>query len=503
MSFTLYQPEKYPVITGDHPGIGLATCWTDPVGLLKQHPEIQKYAGLTGTLYSREGVSIILRNLCLNPTIRTLYVWGNAPLSNTQFGVAGRTLLNQFWQHGLDVNGVVGGSSSKLHAELDATVLNVVRKHVTLHDISEYPTEKLVQELEKAATKPAEKAYMKSVAFPETKRSTDQPAPSEEIGWAVRHQKLPLAWATVLDRILRYGTVKGTEYGNSQKELQVITWVIEQEDLDHFELPDWPAELVKAVGMHEEMLAEYAHAFLDAKLPEGTVYTYGSRLRDYTGGLDQIDEIIKHLRKSPITRRAFGTTLNPPVDITHHSPPCLCLIQFLTDGQGKLNCIATFRSHDIFKAALPNAYALLHLQRYVAESANMAIGKLAITSHSAHIYEEDWENALKLVECAIRGRVKPVFDEQYEVDPRGIVRIQVDGKNIMARLMSLNGDEIIEEIGTSARQIALCLAKKDLLLRPDHYVDITIELLKAELALKNNLPYVQDKPLYIHDLIIK
>ncbi|MFA6082246.1 MAG: thymidylate synthase [Patescibacteria group bacterium] len=495
MKYQLYLPEKYPVVTGENASVGLATCWSDPNLLLKKDPTITKHIGLMGTLYSKEGVSVILRNLCLNPTIKTMVVWGNAPLSNTQFGIAGRNLLKTFFDSSIGKDNLVNGTSDRLHPEIDPDVLEKVRQNVKLLDLSDLDYDKMISKVKNLTsdTKP----YMKPTSFPETKRDVDASAPSEEIGFAVHHPTLAGAWAQVVDRILLYGGIKKTEYGNLQKELQVVTWVIHQEDLAKFAIPDWPEELLKAVGMHKDMLKEYATAFLDAKLPEGTVYTYGSRLRNYPGDLDQVDEIVRHLKSSPITRRAFGTTLYPPFDMKHHSPPCLCLIQFLTTVEGKLNLIATFRSHDIFKAALPNAFALLNLQKYVAEETNLPIGSLAITSHSAHMYEEDWENAKKLVDCALRGRVKAQFDESADLDPRGIVRIQVDGGKIILKLISLSGTEIAEEIGTKAREIALRLAKRNLLSRGDHYVDITLELIKAELALQLNIPYNQDKPLIV------
>jgi hypothetical protein len=37
----------------------------------------------------------------------------------------------------------------------------------------------------------------------------------------------------VVDKIMRYGVVKGTQYGNKQKGIMGITWVIENEDVDN------------------------------------------------------------------------------------------------------------------------------------------------------------------------------------------------------------------------------------------------------------------------------
>jgi dihydropteroate synthase len=47
------------------------------------------------------------------------------------------------------------------------------------------------------------------------------------------------------------------------------------------------------------------------------------------------------------------------------------------------------------------------------------------------------------------------------------------------------------------------IAKLHLLSKADHYVDITIELLKAEIALNSNLNYEQDKPIKLSEVVIK
>ena len=48
----------------------------------------------------------------------------------------------------------------------------------------------------------------------------------------------------------------------------------------------------------------------------------------------------------------------------------------------------------------------------------------------------------------------------------------------------------------------LQLAKRNLLSQPDHYADIAIELVKAEIAAKLNIPYVQDKPLRVQGCLV-
>jgi thymidylate synthase len=300
---------------------------------------------------------------------------------------------------------------------------------------------------------------------------------------------------------LRYVKVGETQYGNKQRELQSISWTIDSEEIENFYLPDWPEEVQNRIGLSTEMREQYRNAFLNPIVPQGTSYTYGSRLNNYPGEVNQIQEIIHAIKQSSITRRAVATTFYPAIDSKSENPPCLTQIQILVSG-GKINFFAIFRSHDIFKAAIPNAYGLLNLQKYIAQETNLKIGKMTVTSISAHIYEEDWEMAQKLVKCSIWDREKKKFDEQEDIDPRGLIRISVQKNEIFLELISQNGEQLFEYYGKTAREVALKVAHLDLLSRSDHYCDMSIELTKAELSLKTNIDYIQDRPLQISGITL-
>ena len=83
--------------------------------------------------------------------------------------------------------------------------------------------------------------------------------------------------------------------------------------------------------------------------------------------LSSRNEMVSKLKETKITRRAFATTFDPLEDHDNPSPPCLISIQSLVADDNRLHMIAYFRSHDMFKAALPNAYGLLQVQKYIAE----------------------------------------------------------------------------------------------------------------------------------------
>ena len=168
----------------------------------------------------------------------------------------------------------------------------------------------------------------------------------------------------------------------------------------------------------------------------------------------------------------------------------------------KIHLFAVFRSHDIFKSGISNAFGLLGLQQYISEQTGLPRGKLSIMSNAAHIYEEDWAMAEEIVQSKWHDHIQPRFDELMDIDPRGIVIIRLDGSAIIATLRSPDGKELYTEKGTRAKEIILQLAKRNLLSQPDHYADIAIELVKAEIAAKLNIPYVQDKPLRVQGCLV-
>src|SRR3972149_11790065 len=93
----LYLPEKYRVILGNGSHVGLCTVWNNPDMVVKQAPQFIDACAIIGTLYSKEGVNIMLRNLCLNPQITHVLVWGKGNLSKTPIGTAGRETLEKLW----------------------------------------------------------------------------------------------------------------------------------------------------------------------------------------------------------------------------------------------------------------------------------------------------------------------------------------------------------------------------------------------------------------------
>ncbi len=493
----LYQPEKFKVHLGEGTHVGFCTVWNEPEVTIKRAPALLQQCAIIGTLYGRQGVSIIIRNLALNPQIRTLYVWGFGPLSQTKFGVTGKEVLLALWKNGVNDDGSVPETNFKLEEECDPAVVRKIIIGVELVDVTSEPLEAVVPKIESKETS----TYMEPVRFTDAQPRAVERFPSEVIGWVVRGNTVIGAWERVIQRIMTYGTTKGTQYGMPQKELIGVTWVIRDEDPDAPQLPtDWPKELLEVTGATADGLIEYFPVILSPQKQEGTSYTYGNRLQRYPNGTEWIDQIadgiIKNFRSSPDTRRAVATTLVPAIDKDSKEPPCLTQIQCL-QSDGALHLLVTFRSHDIFKAAIANAFALRKLQKNLCAELGFSMGQLQITSQSAHIYEADWDNAKKLMACTFTEREPDLVFKAEDADPRGNVTIRVNGDEIELTLMGTDGAQLTELKGKSARALQAKLAQLDALSQTGHALDIGMELQKAQIAKDKGIPYTQDRPLQL------
>ncbi|BDZ67997.1 thymidylate synthase [Methanobacterium ferruginis] len=201
----------------------------------------------------------------------------------------------------------------------------------------------------------------------------------------IRVPTVKSGWETLVKRIMQKGAEIKDERGSLTLELRNTVVAVNR-----------PLELAIPDGYFwsGEKLEIYAEQFLsDDK--QGFVYTYGNRLRKHFEGIDQINEAIKRLKNCRESRRAISVTWDPPTDTKQEEVPCMILVDFKI-REGKLHTTGLWRSHDIYGAWFPNAVGLTHLSRYVAEEVGVEVGTLTIHSISAHIYQVNFEEALRV-----------------------------------------------------------------------------------------------------------
>lgn len=138
-------------------------------------------------------------------------------------------------------------------------------------------------------------------------------------------------------------------------------------------------------GPHEleQYRQEMLDGILDFEIEKGNwKYTYHDRYKDQYGF------VVNELKRNPYSRRAV-MDIRDPEDIDSNDPACLQHIQyFIRDG--KLYCKVLFRSNDACKATFMNAFALIMLQKRIADELGIPVGSYTHRANSFHCYEKDF-----------------------------------------------------------------------------------------------------------------
>ena len=113
----------------------------------------------------------------------------------------------------------------------------------------------------------------------------------------------------------------------------------------------------------------------------------------------------------------------------------------------------------------------------------------------------------KKIEKKITAKYHKIKD--WVMDPKGYFLIAIDKKNNLIRIGYCKftklgndpvNDMVAEIVGKTAIEIVNTLVRENYISSLQHSGDMGIELCKAELALKYNLDYAQDKDLKLKNL---
>lgn len=219
--------------------IALCTGWTDPWQVVSRE-NIENFS-IAAPLRTPMGINVLLWNLAKSPQIRHLAFWAGSGLDATKEGMLVRGYLESLWTNGLDANGKIKGTEFKLLPELvkegGIEVIKKIISSVSLYNWSgagEKDLAKLSVSLEKQVP------YMEPHRFPEFRIEIPETFPSEETSLLVREEHLFDGWASLLEKIVKYGRPTALETGGAQvKELEFARVVIEAEDVNNFHLPPW------------------------------------------------------------------------------------------------------------------------------------------------------------------------------------------------------------------------------------------------------------------------
>jgi thymidylate synthase len=450
--------------------VGLCTLWTKKE-FVAEKISPDNYI-VAGQCYSKNvGISLIIRNILANKKINKLVLCG-ADLDHL-----GDAILD-LKEKGLDENYRIKGHNAFIENEIPMAAIERFRQNVDIidkRDIRDY--NKLNEFL---STLSKEEPWGEPEIYPRTSPQVPDVYPSEATGFIIREKKVGDVWLKILDTITRFGHIKPSKYDEDQQEICGLISIITDEDPNKI---DW----MPYFQFSREHLEKYLPQLMTANIVEGVSYTYGQRLRNFKG-INQIDAIVEDLRKAFFSRRAVAMTWDVEKDYNSSNSPCLDLIQAL--GQEKLHMTAYIRSNDMFKAWPENALALLMIHEEISKKVNVPRGDLIIISNSAHIYQQDWAKAEELLK-------KHPVKLNRAPDPRGNILIELENSKIKVTHLYPDGRPINEFYAESAKEAYTRIAETQMISQISHALDIGRELEKAEIALKNNLNYVQDKPLEI------
>jgi thymidylate synthase len=117
---------------------------------------------------------------------------------------------------------------------------------------------------------------------------------------------------------------------------------------------------------------------------------YGAQWRDWRGAngvrVDQIDNVISQIKKTPDSRRLIVSAWNPAEIETMALPPCHVLFQFYVQNR-ELSCQLYQRSADLFLGVPFNiaSYSLLTLM--MAQVCGLTPGEFVHTFGDLHLYQ--------------------------------------------------------------------------------------------------------------------
>ncbi len=134
----------------------------------------------------------------------------------------------------------------------------------------------------------------------------------------------------------------------------------------------------------QQYCMEMLDGILDFEVERGNwAYTYHQRYAS------QLPFVVEELKRNPSSRRA-AVMVRDISDIGSEDPACLQHIQyFIRDGL--LHCKVLFRSNDACKASFMNAFALIMLQKKIADELGVGMGTYTHRANSYHCYERDFD----------------------------------------------------------------------------------------------------------------
>ncbi len=468
--------------------VGIATLWTFKE-VVSKHLSSGSYA-VIGNFYDKQNaLEPFIRNCLANPNIRYVFLLGNDKSGSKQ-------VLINFFELGLK-DGKVVDTDTVLPRSIPVEDIEDLRRHVKLIDLSSKiadanNAEDYGKTLNEALSLIEKKEPYREPQLYDKPVLKTESYPGEKAGFMLRGKTVGEVWLRLLREIYDYGAVTKMKTSDSTQVRECINLmaVVEAEDAD---VP----VMYPFFRFDEAYLKSYYDEICSDRVPEGTLYTYGSRFRAWLSPdgekIDQIVDMIEYLKKDTYRKSALAQTWIIEDELTRRylnkdkNSPCIILVQ-PNIQDGVLHLTTYIRSNDMFRAWPLNAFGLRKLQKIIAQGVGADVGTLTTISCSAHIYQDNWEDT------------KKILDEHYTntncfFDPRGYYVISLKKGTISADHYSPQSQLLKQYEGKTARELNDAINSSQHTLDSYHASYLGEELMKAEIALRLGVSYTQDLPL--------
>ncbi len=498
-------------------------------------PKLEKEnLAIATNFYTPAGLQGMIRNILGNPFIRYIILLGEE-YSSTKEGAAGHTsseltsanAIRAFFEKGINSERKIPGfeNSAYFDKNIPTELINKVRESVELIDLNrKMPNASLdekIQEANRLIKQLERKQPFIEAPLTFDYEKSDESFPFEGGPIIVHGENIPDAWIKMIYNIYHYGrrNLMNANTDRWVKEINNMTVVIHNSQDTNLEINPFLVPLTK------EKIEAYKKEILSPELPPGKAYTYGNELRayyhpsaeeikqlvntneykDFEFGkgtwldenvvyketfceLNQVNDIIQVLKRDPYSKACVAITWHPSKELMrkHKSSPCLVFLQAIVQDD-KLNLTVFFRSHDMTQGWPENAYGCAAIQKEIADSINVDSGILTIISGSAQIYNNYYNQVEEMLKN-YKDKIKTCHDK------RGNYLISIENNEIVVKLVHPEtGAELERYAGKTAYELKDKIALSAFSLDIGHAIYLGTELASAELLLKLNLPYEQDK----------
>jgi thymidylate synthase len=146
--------------------------------------------------------------------------------------------------------------------------------------------------------------------------------------------------------------------------------------------------LAGSTNTHQQNLRDHTPIWDAWADPDGNLgLIYGYQWRNWNGqGIDQIQNVIDLIKRSPESRRIIVSAWNPGQLAEMRLPPCHILFQFYVSRAGRLDCQLYQRSADLGLGVPFNIASYALLLTMVGQECGLTPGIFVHTLGDAHIY---------------------------------------------------------------------------------------------------------------------